>query len=100
MPEKFDGVVEAVRYKNGQISLVRVYERRGPTFSDLVLLNRKEFLERLEKGKRFMTGQREAFRASTFKVDREVLMLKNENRAVISTRSDVHQDELEGVPVF
>jgi len=30
---KYDGVIEAVRYAPaGRISLVRAYERRGPTF--------------------------------------------------------------------
>ena len=27
--QKFDGVVEAVRYKSGKIDVVRAYERRG-----------------------------------------------------------------------
>ncbi len=34
MAKKFDGVIEAVRYKNGQIAVVRAFERRGTTFSD------------------------------------------------------------------
>ena len=48
---KFDGVIEAVRYKSGKIEVVRAYERRGATFSDHVLLDRKELLERLRGGK-------------------------------------------------
>ena len=28
MTKKVDGVIEAVRYKNGQIVIVRAYERR------------------------------------------------------------------------
>jgi len=50
MTKKVDGVIEAVRYKNGQIVIVRAYERRGATFSDHVLLERKTLLERLQKG--------------------------------------------------
>ena len=46
--KKFDGVIEAVHYsRGGQIDFVRAYERRGVTFSDRVLLNRKTLLERL-----------------------------------------------------
>ena len=55
---KFDGVIEAVRYRGGKIELVRAYERRGATFSDRVLLDRAALLDRLKKGKRFVTGQR------------------------------------------
>jgi len=41
--EKFDGVIEAVRYSpEGAVSQVRMYERRGPTWSDCVLLDRAE----------------------------------------------------------
>ncbi|MDP1779148.1 MAG: hypothetical protein Q8K73_02630, partial [Anaerolineales bacterium] len=50
MAKKIDGVIEAVRYKNGQITWVRAYERRGATFSDRVLLDRKTLLQRLQKG--------------------------------------------------
>ena len=44
---KFDGVIEAVRYKSGKIDLVRAYERRGASFGDHVILDRKTLLERL-----------------------------------------------------
>ena len=39
MAKKVDVVIEAVRYKNGQIVLVRGYERRGFTFSDRILID-------------------------------------------------------------
>ncbi|MFN8424915.1 MAG: hypothetical protein U0X87_01470 [Anaerolineales bacterium] len=41
MAKKPDGVVEAVRYKNGQIMMVRAFERRGSSFSDRVFIERK-----------------------------------------------------------
>ena len=50
MAKKFDGIIEAVRYKNGQIVTVRAYERRGATFSDRLLIERKDLLERLKTG--------------------------------------------------
>ena len=50
MAKKFDGVIEAVRYKNGQIEVVRAFERRGATFTDRIMLKRDEFLKRLKKG--------------------------------------------------
>jgi hypothetical protein len=34
--KKFDGIIEAVRYKNGHIEVVRTFERWGAVFSDRV----------------------------------------------------------------
>ena len=97
---KFDGVIEAVRYKGGKIELVRAYERRGATFSDHVLLNRKTLLERLQAGKRFMTGQRKELLASTFEVGKPVNLSGQDGEQIMTTGAQVEHDELEGVPVF
>lgn len=97
---KIDGVIEAVRYKGGKIDVVRAYERRGATFSDQVLIERKTLLERLKEGKRFVTGQRKEFWASTFKVGKPVKVLGGEDKMVVATRPDLDHDELEGVPNF
>lgn len=99
--KKFDGVIEAVRYtRNGQIEFVRAYERRGATFSDCVLLDRKALLERLKGRKQFVTGQRKEFQASTFTPERDVQLVKNGDKEWIATRPDANRDELEGVPVL
>ncbi len=99
--KKFDGVIEAVRYtRNGQIDFVRAYERRGFTFSDRVLLDRKTLLERLKARKRFVTGRRKEFLASTFEGGRDVMLAAREGREFIATRADAARDELEGVPVI
>ena len=100
MTKKVDGVIEAVRYKNGQIVIVRAYERRGATFSDHVLLERKTLLERLQKGQQYITGSREELRASTFKVGKSVLIVKQDNRELLATRENATRDELEELPVF
>ena len=97
---KYDGVIEAVRYKGGKIDIVRAYERRGATFSDRVLLNRKTLIERIKQSKRFVTGQRKQFMASTFEIGKLVNLLDRDNVQIISTRDQSEQDELEGVPVF
>ena len=89
---KYDGVIEAVRYKGGKIQLVRVYERRGPTFSDRVLLDRATLLERLKNGKRFVTGQRKQLLASTFAVDKSVSLVGMDGSAVITTGSETEQE--------
>jgi hypothetical protein len=101
MAKKFDGVIEAVRYKNGQIVAVRAFERRGATFSDRILVPRKELLERLKKGKKYVVGKRKELLASTFEVHESPLQVLNHNeKEIISTRSDADHDELEDAPVF
>ena len=100
MAKKVDVVIEAVRYKNGQIVLVRGYERRGFTFSDRVLIDRKTLIEKLQKGNQVSVGSREEFQASTFKLAGNVKLVKNENREWIATGSDATQDLLENAPIF
>jgi hypothetical protein len=101
MTKKFDGVIEAVHYKDGQIAAVRAFERRGATFSDRVLIDRKELLERLKKGQKYVIGKRKEFLAGTFEVqEKPVQVLKRDGKEIISTRPDADYDVLEQVPVF
>jgi hypothetical protein len=100
MTKKIDGVIEAVRYKNGQIIMVRAYERRGATFSDRVLLDRKALLDRLQKGQQFVIGSREEFRASTFKIGKSVMVLKQSDHELLATYENATRDELEETPIF
>ena len=101
MAKKFDGVIEAVRYKNGQIEVVRAFERRGAAFTDRVMLNRQEFLDRLKKGKTYFVGKRKEFLAGTFEVqEKPVKVLDRNGKEIIATRAEAEQDELEQAPVF
>lgn len=100
MAKKIDGVIESVRYKNGQIAAVRAYERRGATFSDRLLLDRKTLLERLQQGKHFVSGSREELMASTFKTDSPILLVTTDGHEYIATRENAANDDLEGVAFF
>ena len=101
MSKKFDGVIEAVRYKDGQIEVVRAFERRGATFSDRIMVPRHELLERLKNGQRFVVGQRKEFLASTFDIqDQPVQVVNRDGSEIIATRTDADHDELEQAPVF
>ena len=92
---KFDGLIEAVRYgSDGKIDLVRAYERRGATFSDIILISRANLVTRLKNGEKFVTGTRTEFQGSTFEQARIVKL----NGDVITTGSDTNQDKLEAVP--
>jgi len=97
---RFDGVIEAVRYKAGRIEWVRAYERRGATYSDWVLLDRKSLLQRLKNGKRFVTGRRQELLASTFITDRPVQVRGEGEKQTIRTSAGAEHDELEGVPTL
>ena len=102
MAKKFDGVIEAVRYsRNGQIGLVRAYERRGFTFSDRVLLDRKTLLERIKDGKEFITGQRKEYLASTFDTGKIVRLVTRNGKDILTTLENPPvKDKLEGTPAF
>jgi len=102
MAKKIDGVIEAVRYNlNGQVVLVRAYERRGVTYSDRVLLDRETLLERLKAGKNFSTGQRKEFLGSTFELGKAVKAVGENGKEFLTTRETATQrDELEGTPAF
>jgi hypothetical protein len=57
-------------------------------------------MERLQKGQQYITGSREELRASTFKVGKPVLIVKQDDRELLATRENATRDELEEVPVF
>ena len=97
---KFDGVIVAARYEGGKLEVVRAYERRGATFSDWVLLDRATLVEKLKNGKRFVTGQRKEYLASTFDVGKPVNLIGRDGSQVLTTLPESDQDHLEGVPIF
>ena len=97
----YDGIIEAARFtRSGQIDMVRAYERRGDTFSDCLLLDRKTLVERLKTKKRFVIGQRTEFLASTFNNAREVQLVQQNGGYFVATRAEASHDELEGAPLF
>ena len=89
---------------DGKLSLARAYERRGPAFSDRILLNRDELIKRLEAGEKFMVGKRIPMMGASFEVSAMVYLVEGADNAVwISTSKDNGQsskDEIEGAPIF
>jgi len=98
---KYDGVVEAVHYQpDGQVAWVRAYLRRGPTFSDRILLDRERLIGDLKSGKRYLVGKRIPLMASTFDVTNPLRIAEVDGQEVLVTGDlQVRQDRLEGVPV-
>ena len=102
LKKRFDGVIEAVRFsRNRQIDFVRIYERRGASFSDCILLNRRELIKQLENGKHFVTGQRKKYLAGTFDVDRSIRIFQSNDSQVVTTsdKCPIH-DDLDGIPIL
>jgi len=100
--EKIDGVIEGVRYNpDGQLAWVRAYERRGPTFSDRVLIDRSSLVERLKARKRFVIGQRKLLWASTFDTGSSLQLIQRGGRELIVTgTTSAEHDSLDGVPLI
>ncbi len=98
----YDGVIEAVRYKpNGMVHRVRGYFRRGPTFSDRILLDRKTLVERIRSGKHYVSGKRIPSLASTFEIGKSIRLEMHNGREVLLTGDlPIDQDCLTGIPLI
>ncbi len=98
--QNFDGVVEAVHYRpDGQVDWVRTFLRRGPTFSDYILLDRQTLIEHLKSGKKYVVGKRIPQLASTFEVTRPLRVIqKNSKEVLVTGEIQSDQDRLDGVP--
>ena len=99
---KIDGVIEAVHYnKEGFVEWVRAYLRRGPTFSDRILLDRVSLIENLKSGKHYFAGYRIPLMASTFETRKPVQLIKKDDREILVTGDlEVDKDFLEGIPII
>jgi len=100
MPKvKIDAVIDAVRYDpGGRIEAVRLYDRRGPVWSDQMLVGRGELVERLEKGNRLVAGRRQSLLGGVFETGAAVWL--EGGRVVTSGDTPAGKDSLAGVPVF
>jgi len=99
---KFDGVIEAVHYRpDGQVEWARTYLRRGPTFSDYILLDRQTLLEHLNAGKKFYRGERILLKGGEFNIfDQIKVVKKNGQEYLVTQTGDFEGDQLEKIPVI
>jgi hypothetical protein len=97
----YDCVVEAVRLTSGgKIKWVRAYQRRGPTWSDHLILDRATLIERIKSGQRFVTGKRIPNMGSEFEVSDKIELQETSKGEVIrSGDTTATKDILLGVPV-
>lgn len=99
---KFDGIVEAVRLsEDGQVQIARIFERRGPVFSDRFLVDRDNLIKRIKSGEKFLTGKRLYKMGSMFETGDDVRVVSNNNNEVLVVGSgDSLKDNLLTVPRF
>lgn len=98
--QRVDGVVDAAHFgPAGELLWVRAYERRGPTWSDRVLLDRQTLIDRLKDGKRFFIGKRKEFRASEFELGEAIRFRETRRGAVLLVgKGRAAGDRLGGLP--
>ena len=99
----YDGVVEAVRFTSrGKIQFVRAYERRGPTWSDHLLLDRDTLIARIKSGQRFVTGKRIPNMGSEFEIADSIELVEIDNSEVVISgkTNSSKKDRLKGIPIL
>ena len=99
---KVDLIIEAAHFKpNGYIENVRAYVRRGPTYSDCVLLSRAELINNIRMGKRVATGQRVPRMASTFIDLIPISVIKKAEHIFITSNDFTNErDYLNNIPTL
>ena len=98
MAPRYDFVVEAVRYSlDGQIALLRGYQRIDSTYTDRRLISRQQALEMLRAGKKLAAGMRRVYLASTFDISSPIV---SKGDWIITEGAPSGRDLLRGVPVF
>ncbi len=101
--KKIEGVIDAVHFVPGaqQVAWVRLYRRRGPTFSDLELMDREELIRQIKAGKKFVAGSRKTYLASTFEL-RDPIGINTsggKDYLVVADKASAF-DDLSGLPVI
>jgi len=100
--KKYDGVIEAVHYSTeGRVDWVRAYLRRGPAWSDWVIIKRQELIDEMKSGKQMMIGKRIEFMAGTFDVSAPVQLAGQPGKEfIVVSDTTLDCDNLEGVPIL
>ena len=75
MSPTIDHVVEAVRFSTTRkIELIRLYHRRGSTYSDRELCTRSELIDQMKKGGKVFVGRRINNLAGTFEIGERIIL--------------------------
>jgi hypothetical protein len=97
---KIDGVIETVHYSpDGQIAYVRAYQRRGSSFSDVVLIKREDLVRLLNSGEQYFTGERLYAMGTEFKTFERLQVVPSPDGNVILTVTNGARDDLGVTPL-
>lgn len=98
----FDYLIEAVHYSaTGVLEKIRVYEKRGPSFSDRIIVDRDTLVNLLASGKKVVSGSRLPYLASSFNVTGELQLAgPKESPILVMSEEAADRDSLPGIPVF
>ncbi len=95
---KIDGVIEAVRYNpDGTVRLARGYERHGVVWTDEIMLDRNDLVEKLKQGKVFVTGVRKHYLGGIFETGPA---LRLTDGYIITNEHPENCDKLAGAGIF
>ena len=99
---KFDYMIEAIHYTaDGVLEKVRLYEKRGPSFSDRVMISRDQLIHILKSGKKVVSGTRKAYLGSTFDLTGEIQLSGSKDApTIVLGEEPSSQDQLAGLPIF
>ena len=99
--KKVDGVVEAVHFgADGLAEWFRIFERRGPTWSDRVKLSRADLIARIQDGKKFAVGKRIPLQATDFEMGDPVTIIEKNGKIHLACgQHNGSSDTLANVPV-
>ena len=90
-------VIDSVHYlPDGRIDFVRLYERRGAVWSDLILTGRNDLVKRIRKGK-ITTGSRKPYLGSEIITGTQI---QYEMDVFFTGEQRGKTDSLPGVPVL
>lgn len=100
--QKYDGVVEAVHLApDGQVDWVRGYMRRGPTWSDRIIMHRQDLIDEIKAGRRILLGKRVQYMGGSFEVSKSIKIGRADDQEYLFTSySSTKRDHLEGAPVI
>jgi hypothetical protein len=100
--KKYDGVIEAVHYSTeGRVDWVRAYLRRGPAWSDRVIIQRQDLIDEIKAGKRMALGKRVEFMAGTFDIGAPVQLVGQPGKEfIVVSNATSDCDNLEGAPLL
>jgi hypothetical protein len=99
--ETIDGVVEAVHYSaDGQVAYVRAYQRRGPTFSDVVLIQRDDLVKSIKSGSNYYTGERICGIGTEFKTFEKLQVVPTKAGEILLTSPEGSLENLGITPLL